>query len=82
MTIIDRSRATGHLREDFASEDLILVLIANAAVVAATGDAAPEGWKRLVGHFLRGFATPGAPLPPVPPAPTSEALYEAMGRKG
>lgn len=82
LAVIERARATGHLREDFASEDLVLVLISNAAVVAATGDAAPEAWQRLVGHFLRGFAAPGAPLPPVPAAPTSAALYEAMGRHG
>lgn len=81
LTIISRARETGHLREDFASEDLLLVLISNAAVIAATGPAASESWQRLVGHFLRGFAVPGAPLPQVPPAPSSEALYQAMNRK-
>ena len=80
LSIIERARATGHLREDFASEDLILVLIANAAVVEATAAAAPDAWRRLAGHLLRGFATPGAPLPPVPPAPTSADLYEVMVR--
>lgn len=42
LQIIERARKTGHLREDFASQDLILVLMANAGVVAATGASAPR----------------------------------------
>lgn len=80
LTIIERARGTGHLRDDFTPEDLVLVLIANAGVVNATTNGAPESWRRLLGHFLRGFANPGAPLPAVPSAPTSAALYRAMTR--
>ena len=32
----------GRLRADFSSEDLVLLLMANAGVIAATGDAAPD----------------------------------------
>jgi AcrR family transcriptional regulator len=80
VELIARARATGHLRDDFASQDLIILLMANAGVIGATGDAAPETWRRLVGHMLRAFAAPNAPLPPLDPGPTDDALYEAMVR--
>ncbi|MCX4514620.1 hypothetical protein OHA27_30720 [Streptomyces sp. NBC_01619] len=51
--------------------------MANAGVVNATGDAAPDTWRRLVAHMLRSYATPDTPLPDAPP-PT--ALYRAMVR--
>jgi hypothetical protein len=80
LALIARARATGHLRADFTPEDLVLVLMANAGVIAATGDAAPDSWRRLVGHLLRAFATPDAPMPPMPGAPAPTALYRAMIR--
>ena len=55
-----------------------MLLMANAGVINATGDAAPDAWRRLVGQMLRAFAAPGAPLPPIPGPPSSEALYRAM----
>lgn len=78
LELIARAKATTHLRGDFASEDLVVLLMANAGVIAATADAAPDTWRRLVGQMLRAFATPGAPLPPIPKPPSSEALYRAM----
>ena len=78
LELIARAKATGHLRADFASEDLVILLIANAGVIAATSDAAPDSWRRLVGHMLRAFATPDAPLPQMPEVPTSAALSRAM----
>lgn len=59
---------------------MIVLLMANADVIAATGDNAPETWRRLVGHMLRSFAAPGAPLPLMPAAPTPKAVYRAMVR--
>jgi AcrR family transcriptional regulator len=78
LELIARAKATGHLRADFASEDLVVLLMANAGVIAATADAAPDSWRRLVGQMLRAFATPGAPLPAMPEAPSPAALYRAM----
>jgi len=78
LELIARAKATTHLRADFASEDLVVLLLANAAVIAATADAAPDTWRRLVGPMLRAFTTPGAPLPPIPAPPPSEALSRAM----
>ncbi|UOT03242.1 TetR/AcrR family transcriptional regulator [Rhodococcus opacus] len=80
LEIIDRAKVTGHLQTDFVSEDLILVLMANAGVLSATANDAPDSWQRLIGHLLRGFASPGAPIPPMPPPPSSDSLYLAMKR--
>ncbi|XVQ15484.1 TetR/AcrR family transcriptional regulator [Spirillospora sp. CA-255316] len=80
LELIARAMNTGHLREDFTDRDLPILLMANAGVIAATGDAAPDAWQRLAGHMLRSYATPTAPLPPLPPAPEPRALYRAMIR--
>jgi AcrR family transcriptional regulator len=80
LEIIAKAKATGHLREDFKSEDLVILLMANAGVVSATAKDAPDSWRRLVGQILRGFASPAAPLTPVPPAPSPGDLYRAMAR--
>jgi hypothetical protein len=57
---------------------MIVLLMANAGVIAATGDAAPNAWRRLVGYMIQAFAVqePGT----LPPAPTPAALYRAMIR--
>jgi AcrR family transcriptional regulator len=82
LELITRAKATGHLRADFASEDLVVLLMANAGVIAATAEDAPDTWRRLVGQMLRAFAAPDAPLPPMPRAPSSPDLYRAMARFG
>jgi AcrR family transcriptional regulator len=80
LELITRAKATGHLREDFTHQDVVILLIANAGVVTATGDAAPDTWRRLVGHMIRAYAAPGAPIPPMPEAPRPTDLYRAMVR--
>ncbi|WP_406173546.1 hypothetical protein [Streptomyces canus] len=60
--------------------DLVILQMANAGVIAATGDAAPDAWRRLVGHMLRSYAAPGAPIPALAEAPAPTALYRAMVR--
>jgi AcrR family transcriptional regulator len=80
LQLIARARTSGHLREDFVPEDLVILLMANAGVVAATGDAAPDAWRRLVGHMLRSYATARTDIPPLPQAPAPAALYRAMVR--
>lgn len=79
--LVTRAQATGRLRPDFTHQDMVLVLMANAGVLNATGDAAPDAWRRLVGYLLDAFdATPGAV--PLPPAPSNIALYRAMLKLG
>lgn len=78
--LIDRAKQAGRLRPDFCSQDLVLLLMANAGVVAATGEDAPESWRRLVGFMLQAFAA--EVVAPLPPAPESGAMYRAMVRAG
>ncbi|MGW7199099.1 TetR/AcrR family transcriptional regulator [Streptomyces chryseus] len=80
LELIARAKDTGHLREDFTDRDMPILLMANAGVVNAAGDAAPDAWQRLVAHMLRSYANPGSPLPPMPDAPAPTALYRAMVR--
>jgi AcrR family transcriptional regulator len=80
LELITRAKNTGHLRDDFTHQDVVILLIANAGVVTATGDAAPDTWRRLVAHMIRSYAAPGAPIPPLPQAPPPTALYRAMVR--
>jgi hypothetical protein len=61
---------SGRLRPDFALQDLLILLMANAGVIAATHATAPASWRRLVGYMLQAFAAPyPATLPPLPPDP-------------
>ena len=78
--IIGRAKRAGQLRQDFVAEDMVVLLMANAGVVSATARDAPESWRRLVGHLLRGYATDRAPLPPLPDPPTFDQLSDAMDR--
>jgi hypothetical protein len=76
--LVARAQAAGRLRGDFAFEDLLLLLIAHAAVVHVTRQDAPEAGRRfiaiLLGAFDRGDP---APLPDPPPA---AAMARAMRR--
>jgi AcrR family transcriptional regulator len=69
LKIINRAQNSGHLRDDFTPQDLVILLMANAGVVSATAHDAPHTWRRLVRQMLRSYANPGADLPPIPPAP-------------
>jgi hypothetical protein len=71
-----RAKATGRLRPDFASQDLVILLMANAGVIAATGAVAPGSGRRLVGYMIQAFAAPQPATLPPPPDP--EALAQAM----
>lgn len=60
----------------FSGKDLIVLLMANAGVIGATGDAAPDAWRRLVGYMLQAFSA--ANSEPLPPAPRAKVLFRAM----
>jgi len=79
---IGRAKAEGGLREDFAPEDLLILLMANAGVLAAATDAAGEASRRLVGQMLRAFAVDAKE--PLPEAPAPKRLLRGMvrGRRG
>ncbi|NUP24384.1 MAG: TetR/AcrR family transcriptional regulator, partial [Streptomyces sp.] len=78
LELISRAKDSGRLREDFTSRDLVLLLMANAGVLSATADAAPDAWRRLVAWMIQSFQAPARGALPDPPEDT--ALYEAMRR--
>lgn len=82
VELIERAKATGRLRADFSPEDLVIVLMANAGVINATGADASYAWRRLVGYLLQSFATAAASEEPLPPAPKPRELYRALIRLG
>jgi hypothetical protein len=59
-------------------EDVPLVLMANAGVVAATAEHAPESSDRLVGYLLQAFAASAAS--DLPPPATPRRMYRALTR--
>ena len=77
-TLIDRAKAAGKLRADFVAEDMPMFLMANAGVLTATVDAAPQVWRRFVGYLLQACAAEAAQPLPDPPAPRQ--MYAAMLR--
>ncbi|MGW1026753.1 TetR/AcrR family transcriptional regulator [Streptomyces sp. NPDC002577] len=78
VQLISRAKAGGRLREDFDPSDLVLVHMANAGVVNATGDAAPDAWRRVTALLIQSFETPARG--PLPDPPEHDALYKAMLR--
>jgi hypothetical protein len=77
-TLVERAKAAGKLPADFVAEDMSIFLMANAGVLAATADAAPNAWRRLVGYLLQACAAPAVQPLPDPPAPRQ--MYKAMLR--
>jgi AcrR family transcriptional regulator len=77
-TLIERAKAAGKLRVDFVTEDMPMFLMANAGVLTATADAAPDTWRRLVGYLVQACAAQAAQPLPDPPAPRQ--MYKAMLR--
>jgi AcrR family transcriptional regulator len=78
--LVTRAKSDGRLRPDFSPEDLVLLLMANAGVVAAAGGTAPQAWRRLVAYMTQAFAADNTG--PLPPAPAGTSLLQAMQRLG
>ena len=78
VTLIERAKAGGALREDFAGEDLVLLLIATAAVMHVTRADAPGAWRRFVALALDAFRRQDSPGLPGPP--TTAQMTRAMLR--
>lgn len=78
MELIRRAKEAGRLREDFTTEDLPLIVMANAGVVTATDVAAPDAWRRVVGLLLQ--ALEGPAHGPLPEPPTPEQMHHTMCR--
>jgi AcrR family transcriptional regulator len=78
VKLIERAKAAGQLREDFAGEDLLLLLIANAAIMHVTRLDAPHAWRRFVTLALDAFQQHSAP--PLPTPPSTAQMAQAMLR--
>jgi AcrR family transcriptional regulator len=76
--LIARAKKAGRLREDFVSEDIVLLLLAHAGVVAGAGRVSQRMSDRLLAYLLQAFAAPAAAG--LPPAPSAAETYQALLR--
>jgi AcrR family transcriptional regulator len=77
VELIDRAKAAGKLRADFVKEDLLVLLIANAALVHVTRAEAPGASRRLVALALDAFGRTDGPSS-LPAPPSSAEMGRAM----
>jgi AcrR family transcriptional regulator len=77
--LIGRAKAAGRLREEFAGEDLLLLLVAHAAVVHVTGEDAPSAGRRFVALMFDAFGPRDGPSS-LPMAPSRAQMRRAMVR--
>lgn len=77
VRVLRRAQDCGQVRADLTAEDLAFLTWANTRIIEATGDAAPEAWRRHLGLLLDGFRAEGARDLPVPSL-TPRQVYRAM----
>jgi AcrR family transcriptional regulator len=63
---IARAQAAGVLRADFAHQDVVVILMANAGLVRRTRDHAPGAWERHLAFVLAGLRAAAAADAPAP----------------
>ena len=83
--LIGGAKAAGQLRQEFASEDLLLLLVAHAAVVHVTREDAPAAGRRFVALMLDAFGPRDGPSSlPMPPSRTQmrRAMVRLAGERG
>ena len=76
--LIRAAQEQGTLRADFVPEDVVLLLIANAAIIDRVGAEVPESSPRFFALALDALRTARPSPLPDPPAP--EPLLHAMQR--
>ena len=64
--LIARAQRQGTLRSDFAATDVPMLLFANAGVVTATRDSAPDTWRRFTAYMIDAFRSEHAGCPEGP----------------
>jgi AcrR family transcriptional regulator len=84
VELIERTKAAGRLREDFAGEDIPLLLVAHAAVVDVTREDAPDARRRFVALMLDAFQRQDGAALPAPPttAQMTRAMLRLAGERG
>lgn len=80
VALIEAAKASGDLRDDFTTEDIVLLMMANAGLIERTGGAAAAVSDRFVSLALDGFRADGAT--PAPPSPSPRTLMAVMRRQG
>jgi AcrR family transcriptional regulator len=76
LDLVSGAQAAGQLRDDFVAEDLAMLLMANAGVIAGTTAAAPGTWRRFAAYMIQAFGA--RHTEPLPPPPTPTAMYRAL----
>jgi AcrR family transcriptional regulator len=74
--LIDAAKTSGDLRDDFTSEDLALLLMANAGIIERAGTTATKASERFVALALDGYRAEGATT--APPAVSPRTLLRAL----
>ncbi len=77
--LMDRAKSVGRLRTDVVREDLLLLLVANAAVLTVTRHDAPGASRRLVSLVVDAVATDRS-RSDLPVPPTQVEMERAMTR--
>lgn len=78
VRLAERARAAGVLRADFTTEDVVVVLMANAGLVERAHGVTAQASARLVHVLLDGFRSTAATDGPA--APTTRRMRLAMRR--
>jgi AcrR family transcriptional regulator len=78
--LVERARAAGVLRADFTTQDVVLLLMANAGLVERAQGISEAASARLLHLLLDGFRASAASEGP--PAPTARQTQLAMRRNG
>ena len=80
--LIERAKAEGTLRPDFAPEDLPLLFWTGSRVIEATAAVAPDVWRRYLGLMLDGLRAEAATPLRVPPMTQAQLRHATRGAAG
>ena len=80
VRLVERARVAGVLRPDFTTQDVVLLLMANAGLVERAHGITAEASARLIHVLLDGFRAESAS--DGPPAPSLRRTQLAMRRNG
>jgi AcrR family transcriptional regulator len=80
VRLVDRAHTAGVLRADFTTQDVVLLLMANAGLVERAHGISAKASARLVHVLLDGFRTAAATTGP--PSPGVRETQAAMRRNG
>ncbi|MCH5676598.1 TetR/AcrR family transcriptional regulator [Streptomyces gilvus] len=74
--LVTRAQEAGTLRQDFVTEDIVMLLLSHAGVVAGSGALAEQFSARLLAYARDAVTAPGPR--PLPPAPSPARVYKTL----